>query len=30
VFVPVQIQMPTDEAGLVRLVAQRVTIVGSR
>jgi hypothetical protein len=30
VFVPVQIQMPTDEAGIVRLEAKRVTIVGTR
>jgi Protein of unknown function (DUF3108) len=30
VFVPVQIQMPTDEAGIVRLEARRVTIVGNR
>jgi hypothetical protein len=30
VFVPVQIQMPTDEAGLVRLQAQRITISGTR
>jgi hypothetical protein len=30
VFVPVQIQMPTDEAGIVRLEARRVTIAGTR
>jgi hypothetical protein len=30
VFVPVQIQMPTDEAGIVRLEARRLTMVGSR
>ncbi|MEN9855364.1 MAG: hypothetical protein RLZZ157_490 [Pseudomonadota bacterium] len=30
VFVPVQIQMPTEEAGLVRLEARRVSIVGTR
>ena len=30
VFVPVQIQMPTDDAGIVRLEARRVTIVGTR
>ena len=30
VFVPVQIQMPTDEAGIVRLEARRVTVVGTR
>lgn len=29
-FVPVQIQMPTDEAGIVRLEARAVTIVGKR
>jgi hypothetical protein len=30
VFVPVQIQMPTDEAGIVRLEARRITIAGTR
>jgi hypothetical protein len=30
VFVPVQIQMPTDEAGIVRLEARRLTINGTR
>jgi hypothetical protein len=30
VFVPVQIQMPTDEAGIVRLEARRLTINGAR
>jgi hypothetical protein len=30
VFVPVQIQMPTDEAGIVRLEARRITMVGTR
>jgi hypothetical protein len=30
VFVPVQIQMPTDEAGIVRLEAKRLTINGTR
>jgi hypothetical protein len=30
VFVPVQIQMPTDEAGIVRLEARRVTVNGTR
>lgn len=30
VFVPVQIQMPTEEAGIARLEARRVTINGTR
>jgi hypothetical protein len=30
VFVPVQIQMPTEEAGLARLEARRVSLSGSR
>jgi hypothetical protein len=30
VFVPVQIQMPTDDAGIVRLEARRITIAGTR
>ncbi len=30
VFVPVLIQMPTDEAGIVRLEARNVTVVGTR
>lgn len=30
VFVPVQIQMPTDDAGIVRLEARSVTIAGTR
>jgi hypothetical protein len=30
VFVPVQIQMPTEEAGLARLEARRVSLTGSR
>jgi Protein of unknown function (DUF3108) len=30
VFVPVQIQMPTDEAGIVRLEARRLTVIGAR
>jgi Protein of unknown function (DUF3108) len=30
VFVPVQIQMPTDDAGLVRLEARSISIVGTR
>jgi Protein of unknown function (DUF3108) len=30
VFVPVQIQMPTDDAGIVRLEARSITVVGSR
>jgi hypothetical protein len=30
VFVPVQIQMPTDEAGIVRLEARSLSIVGTR
>lgn len=30
VFVPVQIQMPTDEAGIVRLEARRLTVTGTR
>ena len=30
VFVPVQIQMPTDDAGIVRLEARRITVSGTR
>jgi hypothetical protein len=30
VFVPVQLQMPTDDAGIVRLEAKRVTLNGAR
>lgn len=30
VFVPVQIQMPTDDAGIVRLEARRITLNGAR